>query len=255
VSAPTLPHMTELQAPPGWRSIEFISDLHLQAQALSTFDAWRHYMGSTAADAVFILGDLFEVWVGDDLAQQPGFAADCAAVLQAAAQRVPVFLMHGNRDFLVGDGLLRSCGAVLLDDPTVLSFAGTRWLLTHGDALCLDDTAYMRFRAQVRSPQWQREFLAQPLEQRLAIGRELRAQSEARKNAQQQYANVDEDMVRAWLDAADAQVMIHGHTHLPADHDLGGGRQRIVLSDWDLAAHPPRQEVLRIGGAGAQRIA
>jgi UDP-2,3-diacylglucosamine hydrolase len=83
----------------------------------------------------------------------------------------------------------------------------------------------------------------------------LRTQSEARKNAQQQYANVDEDMVRAWLDAADAQVMIHGHTHLPANHDLGGGRQRIVLSDWDLAAHPPRQEVLRIGGAGAQRIA
>jgi UDP-2,3-diacylglucosamine hydrolase len=166
-----------------------------------------------------------------------------------------VFFMHGNRDFLVSDGLLRSCGAVLLEDPTVLSFAGTRWLLTHGDALCLDDTAYMRFRAQVRSPQWQHEFLAQPLEQRLAIGRELRTQSEARKNAQQQYANVDEDMVRAWLDAADAQVMIHGHTHLPANHDLGGGRQRIVLSDWDLAAHPPRQEVLRIGGAGAQRIA
>ncbi|AMO25191.1 UDP-2,3-diacylglucosamine diphosphatase [Ramlibacter tataouinensis] len=244
--------MTELQAPPRWRSVEFISDLHLQAQELETFDAWRGYMASTAADAVFILGDLFEVWVGDDLAQQPGFAADCAAVLQATVQRVPVFLMHGNRDFLVGHGLLRSCGAVLLQDPTVLSFAGSRWLLTHGDALCLGDTDYLRFREQVRSPQWQREFLARPLEERVAIGRAMRAESEARKDGQ--YTDVDEDAARAWLDAADAQVMIHGHTHRPAEHELGVGRRRIVLTDWDLRAQPPRQEVLRLGSAGAQRI-
>jgi UDP-2,3-diacylglucosamine hydrolase len=247
--------MTELQAPPAWRSIEFISDLHLQAQEPATFDAWRRYMAETAADAVFILGDLFEVWVGDDLAQQPGFAADCAAVLQAAVHRMPVFLMHGNRDFLVGEGLLRGCGAVLIQDPTVLSFAGKRWLLTHGDALCLSDTGYLQFREQVRSPQWQREFLAKPLEERLAIGRALRAQSEAHKSEQQEYAQVDDDAARAWLDAADAQGMIHGHTHLPANHDLGGGRERIVLSDWDLAGQLPRREVLRLTSAGAQRVA
>jgi len=246
--------MTELQAPSAWRSIDIISDLHLEAQELATFDAWCRYMAGTAADAIFILGDLFEVWVGDDLAQQPGFASDCAAVIQATTQRVPVFLMHGNRDFLVGDGFIRSCGAVLLEDPTVLSFTGTRWLLTHGDALCLSDTNYMRFREQVRSPEWQREFLSRPLEQRVAIGRELRAQSEAHKRQAAKYAQVDEDMARAWLDAADAQVMIHGHTHLPADHDLGKGRRRIVLSDWDPAAQPPRQEVLRLSSAGAQRV-
>ena len=254
MSVPPLPRMTELQAPPSWRSIEFISDLHLEAQQLATFDAWRAYMAGTAADAVFILGDLFEVWVGDDLAQQPGFASDCAAVIQATVQRVPVFLMHGNRDFLVGDGFIRSCGAVLLEDPTVLSFAGTRWLLTHGDALCLSDTSYMRFREQVRSPQWQSEFLTKPLEQRLAIGRALRAQSEAHKHAAMQYAQVDEDTARAWLTAADAQVMIHGHTHLPAEHDLGKGQRRIVLSDWDPTAQPPRQEVLRLSSAGVQRV-
>jgi UDP-2,3-diacylglucosamine hydrolase len=251
-----VPRIAELQAPPTWRTVEFISDLHLQAEEPQNFDAWRTYMGSSAADAIFILGDLFEVWVGDDIAQQPGFAADCAAVLQAAALRAPVFLMHGNRDFLIGDGLLRSCAATLLSDPTVLGFGGRRWLLTHGDALCISDRAYMKFREEVRSPQWQRDFLAKPLAERQAIGRGMRAQSEARKREGHtvDYSTVDEDSVKAWLVAADAGTMIHGHTHLPADHDMPGGLRRIVLSDWDLRAQPPRQEVLRVTAAGATRV-
>jgi UDP-2,3-diacylglucosamine hydrolase len=101
---PALPHFAELQAPASWRTIDFISDLHLQAAEPETFEAWRHYMAHTPADAVFILGDLFEAWVGDDAAGEPGFAADCAAVLHAAAGRMAVFFMHGNRDFLVGEG-------------------------------------------------------------------------------------------------------------------------------------------------------
>jgi len=252
--ADRVPAITELQAPAGWRTVDFISDLHLQASEHQTFEAWRRYMAQTPADAVFILGDLFEVWVGDDAAGEPGFAADCASVLQAAASRLAVFFMHGNRDFLVGEGFLHSCRATLLPDPTVLGFAGQRWLLTHGDALCLADTEYMRFREQVRAPGWQRDFLAQPLARRQAIARELREQSELRKRQAIEYADVDAAEAAAWLEAADAQVLIHGHTHRPAEHALGT-RRRIVLSDWDATATPARLEALRLTAAGAQRVA
>ncbi|HSH92360.1 MAG TPA: UDP-2,3-diacylglucosamine diphosphatase [Ramlibacter sp.] len=249
-----MPQFTELQAPASWRTVDFISDLHLEASEPQTFEAWRRFMRETPADAVFILGDLFEVWVGDDMAQQPGFAADCAAVMQACAEHAAVFFMHGNRDFLVGDGFLASCRTVLLQDPTVLGFAGRRWLLTHGDALCLADREYLAFRDQVRAPAWQREFLARPLAQRQAIGRDLRAQSEARKRSGAEYADVDAAAANAWLEAADAQVLIHGHTHRPADHGLAAGRSRTVLSDWDSNAKPARQEVLRLTATGLQRL-
>jgi UDP-2,3-diacylglucosamine hydrolase len=255
VIPPALPRFEELQAPGAWRAIDFISDLHLQAAEPETFEAWRRYMRDTPADAIFILGDLFEVWVGDDLAQEPGFAADCAAVLQAASGRAAIFFMHGNRDFLVGEGFLRACRTTLLTDPTVLGFAGQRWLLTHGDALCLGDADYMRFREQVRDPAWQRDFLAKPLAERQAIARELRRQSEARKRFAAEYADVDSAAANAWLEAADAQVLIHGHTHRPADHALGAAHQRTVLSDWDANAEPARQQVLRLTASGLERIA
>ena len=133
-------------------------------------------------------------------------------------------------------------------------FAGRRWLLTHGDALCLADTDYMRFREQVRAPGWQRDFLAKPLAERKAIARHLREESESRKRSAVDYADVDAAQARAWLEAADAQVMIHGHTHKPADHALAQGR-RTVLSDWDATSTPPRLEALRLTSAGARRIA
>ena len=253
-AAPAVPHFAELQAPLSWRTADFISDLHLEAGEPETFEAWRRYMADTPADVVFILGDLFEAWPGDDAASEPGFDADCASVLPAAASTRPVFFMHGNRDFLVGDGFLRGCNVTLLPDPTVFSFAGRRWLLTHGDALCLADTDYMKFREQVRSAAWQRDFLAQPLAQRQAIAREIRGESESRKRKATVYADVDETFALAWLEVADAQAMIHGHTHKPAEHVLGQGT-RTVLSDWDAAARPPRLEALRLTAAGAQRIA
>jgi UDP-2,3-diacylglucosamine hydrolase len=250
---PALPEFAELQAPAAWRTADFISDLHLQVSEPATFEAWRRYMAATLADAVFILGDLFEVWVGDDAAGEPGFAADCAAVLHAAAGRRPVFFMHGNRDFLVGAGFLKACRTTLLPDPTVLGFAGGRWLLTHGDALCLADVDYMRFREQVRAPGWQQAFLARPLAQRQAIAREIRDESESRKRSGLGYADVDSDAAQAWLEAADAHTLIHGHTHQPADHALGT-RLRTVLSDWDATATPPRLEALRITAGGLQRV-
>jgi len=255
VARPALPRFQELQAPGSWHTLDFISDLHLQAAEPATFEAWRRYMGSTPADAVFILGDLFEVWVGDDHAQQPGFHADCGAVLQAASLRTPVFFMHGNRDFLVGDGFLRACGVTPLADPAVLGFAGQRWLLTHGDALCLADADYLQFRGEVRQPAWQLEFLTRPLAQRQAIARGLREQSEARKRSGVPYPDLDGPAVAEWLGAADARVMIHGHTHRPAEHGVEGGRQRIVLSDWDAAAQPPRQQALRLTRDGFRRVA
>ena len=250
-----MPPFQELVAPPEWRTADFISDLHLQPSEPATFDAWRAFMRTTPADAVFILGDLFEVWVGDDAAAAPGFESDCAAVLRAAAGRVPVFFMHGNRDFLVGQGLMQSSGATLLDDPTVLDFLGQRWLLTHGDALCLGDRDYLKFRAQVRALDWQRDFLARPLAERKAVAQSLREQSEARNGSGLPDADVDALAAAAWLHAADAAVMIHGHTHRPADHALAGGRRRVVLSDWDAAAATPRMQVLRLSQVGALRIA
>ncbi|MGB4118516.1 MAG: UDP-2,3-diacylglucosamine diphosphatase [Polaromonas sp.] len=245
----------ELTAEPLWQSIDFISDLHLQASEPETFNAWQRYMQTTPADAVFILGDLFEVWVGDDVLNEHGFDDQCAHVIQQTGARMPVFFMHGNRDFLIGPGLMAACNTTLLVDPTVLSFNQQRWLLSHGDALCLDDADYMQFRQQVRSTDWQQTFLAKPLAERQAIARGLRQQSEARKDSGATYADVDAQAARLWLEQANSPTLIHGHTHKPASHDLGQGLQRVVLSDWDMAATPPRAEVLRLSAQGLQRIA
>ena len=244
-----------LQAPADWRAVDFISDLHLDPGEGATFDAWRRYMAGTPADAVFILGDLFEVWIGDDALGLDGFDAECASILRKTSQRIPVFFMPGNRDFLAGEGLMQAAGSRMLQDPTVLDALGQRILLTHGDALCLQDHDYMAFRARVRTPSWQREFLSQPLPQRRDVARGLREASESRKRAASDYADVDTGAARQWLQQAQALLMVHGHTHQPADHDLGDGMRRMVLSDWDAAARPPRLEVLRLDAQGLRRRA
>lgn len=246
--------VAELTAPPDWLKLDLISDLHLQASEPATFTAWQRYMQTTPVDAVFILGDLFEVWVGDDALVEGSFEAQCAQVIRQTAARVPVFFMHGNRDFLVGHDLMTACHTTLLNDPSLLTFHGQRWLLSHGDALCLGDTAYMAFRKQVRSADWQKTFLAKPLAERQTIARGLRQQSEARKQTGADYADVDTQAARQLLLQANASTLIHGHTHKPANHDLGDGLQRVVLSDWDVEAIPPRAEVLRLSRAGLQRI-
>ena len=240
-----------LEAPGGWRTVEFISDLHLHAADRPTFLAWQAYLQLSEADAVFILGDLFEVWIGDDAVSGDVFLQDCATVLTQAARQRPVYFMHGNRDFLVGGAFLDACGMVHLPDPCVFVFAGQRWLLSHGDALCLDDAQYQQFRTQVRSPGWQQDFLAQPLAQRRNTARELRNRSEARKRADPRGFDVDTAAARQLLLANHAQCLIHGHTHRPADHILGDPLRRVVLSDWDALALPPRGEVLRLSAASA----
>ncbi len=237
-----------------WQTIDFISDLHLQVAEPTTAKAWFDYMASTEssqADAIFILGDWFEVWVGDD--DEDPFAALCAAVMRQRSKRSELFIMHGNRDFLMGADLAERSGATLLADPTQLDFNGTSYLLTHGDALCTDDTSYMRFRELVRAPEWQAEFLAKPLDERKNIARQIRAQSQAQHGLTASYADVNEMLALEWLNTHGCDVMIHGHTHKPASHKLGSG-ERHVLSDWDAKAEPKRLEVLRLTADGLSRL-
>ena len=251
----TVPPFEELAAPPHWRTVDFISDLHLQASEPATVAAWQHHLQTTQADALFILGDLFEVWVGDDALREPGsFEAQGCALLRAATQRLPVYFMHGNRDFLAGPDFLAACGITGLADPTVLACGGQRHVLSHGDLLCLDDVDYQRFRIQARSADWQQQFLAQPLATRRAQARGIRQESEAKKQSGASYADVDGPAAVAWLQAAGAHTLIHGHTHRPAHHVLAPGLQRVVLSDWDAAALPPRLETLRLSSAGLERL-
>jgi UDP-2,3-diacylglucosamine hydrolase len=246
----------ELPAPPGWRTVDFLSDLHLDSAHRATLRAFARYLQTTPADAVFILGDLFEVWVGDDaIAERGSFEAQCCALLARAARARPLFFMPGNRDFLIGPGFTRRCAIPVLADPTVLPFAGHRWLLSHGDALCLDDVQYQRWRAQSRDPQWQAALLARPLPERRAQGRSARSQSQARKESGAAiYADVNAPAAIGWLRAARADALIHGHTHQPGDHTLAPGLTRHVLTDWDLDASPARAGVLRLSADGLRRV-
>jgi UDP-2,3-diacylglucosamine hydrolase len=167
-------------------------------------------------------------------------------VLRACGQRLALFFMHGNRDFLLGPQFLAHCQGRLLDDPCVLTVGGQRWLLAHGDALCLEDHSYLEFRAQVRSEPWQQAFLGKPLAQRQDIARQLRAQSQQQQAQRWErgegYAEVDAQAARQALQDAQAHTLIHGHTHRPARHELGDGLAREVLSDWDAQ----RAQVLRM---------
>ena len=250
MSATVLPFQ-ELQAPENWRMVDFISDLHLQEQEMATFEVWQTYMQNTTADAVFILGDLFEVWVGDDAVAHHIFLQQCASVLKSCAATKHVAFMRGNRDFLVGASFLNECQVQDLQDPTLLNFAAQKILLSHGDAGCLADTSYQEFRLMVRQETWQSTFLAKPLSEREIIARQLRMQSELlKKDPHTLYADVDDGWTSKWLAQTEAHSLVHGHTHRPDDHRLGSTQTRHVLSDWDAAAATPRAEVLRWHATG-----
>jgi UDP-2,3-diacylglucosamine hydrolase len=237
----------EITAPSRWKCVDCISDIHLDEGDLRTFEAWRHYLQSTRADAVFILGDLFEVWVGDDVIDVANpFQSACLAALLQAGERLDLYIMCGNRDFLMGPDLMHACKATPLDDPTVLVIAGQRILLTHGDALCIADTDYQTFRQTVRGTAWQNTFLAQPLPERQAIARRIRMQSESRKQGTNYFFDVDHQAASALLAATNSTLMVHGHTHQPGDHTLEAGGRRLVLSDWSLGSQPRRADVIRL---------
>lgn len=255
-AARALPASFEFGAPAGWRTVDFISDLHLSPELPATAAAWSRYLLHTPADAVFILGDLFEVWVGDD-ARSRIFEHRCVDTLAEAAGRRALAFMAGNRDFLVGPAMLRDSGLTGLPDPTVLSAWGQRLLLTHGDALCLADTDYQTFRQEVRSPAWQADFLSRPLAERTQIAAQIRRRSAERRRFDGA-ADADVDAAEAvrWMHAMGAAEMVHGHTHRPGSNTLAPGCRRHVLGDWDLDdGARPRAEVLRWRRDGFERVA
>lgn len=250
-----LPQFWEFRAPADWRTIDFVSDLHLQADRPRSVEALAAHLRHTPADAVFILGDLFEVWVGDDARHDP-FEARVGELLKEASAYRSLAFMAGNRDFLVGAAFLRECGAMLLPDPTVLVACGERLLLSHGDLLCLEDEAYQRFRAEVRTEAWRDAFLARPLAERRALAARMRAASaEHQRTGGELWADIDTATAVRWMHEAAAPVLVHGHTHRPGDETLAPGYLRAVLSDWDLDADPPRAGVLRLGIGGLSRVA
>ncbi len=242
-------------APATWKAIDFISDLHLAEDTPRAFEAWRAYMETTRADAVLILGDLFDAWPGDD-ARFEGFEAGCADVLRRASAARFVGFMVGNRDFLVGPAMTDDCGLHRLGDPTVVAAFGQRALLSHGDAWCLGDVDYQRVRPQLRSAAWQAGVLAQGLPQRKALARQLRQQSEQHASGRSpgDWADVDAPLAARWLEANAAPVLIHGHTHRPATEIFAGGATRHVLSDWSLDGGAERAELLRWSAGGFTRL-
>jgi UDP-2,3-diacylglucosamine hydrolase len=187
------------------------------------------------ADALYILGDLFEVWIGDD-AVEPENQRIITAIRTVADHGTPVAFMHGNRDFLIGDTFARMSGCRLLPDPTVIELNGEPTLLMHGDTLCTDDTEYQQFRARVRDPEFQREFLSQPVAKRSDIADHYRKESRERsKHKPMEIMDVNPDAVVNIMKQYQVRRLIHGHTHRPAIHALkidGQDAQRIVLGDW-----------------------
>lgn len=227
----------------------FISDLHLNAGAPATLRRFLQFCaGEAAAHAeLLILGDLFEYWIGDDTLDDDTDAVSrtVAAALRGLGERgVRVYVMHGNRDLLLGARFLRATGAQLLADPTVASIGGRELLLAHGDAWCTQDAEYMRFRASVRQEATQRQFLSGPRAARLAFMGAARAQSEAGKRAKaMQIMDVTPSAVDEALRASGQRVLIHGHTHRPAVHRFaidGEPAERRVLPDWDFDTDPVR---------------
>jgi UDP-2,3-diacylglucosamine hydrolase len=215
----------------------FISDLHIDASRPVIIERFLDFLKTEAreAAALYILGDLFESWIGDD-APDAVQAAAITGLRALTASGVPCFVMHGNRDFLLSAQFCRMSGAQLLPDPLIVTLYGETVLVMHGDALCTDDRAYQRLRATVRDPAWQRQFLALSIEARRALAGAARAGSQAHTAAMADtITDVNAESVAAALRGAGTATLLHGHTHRPAIHAFevdGMARKRIVLGDW-----------------------
>lgn len=218
-------------------AVLFISDLHLDPARPDIAERFLRFLDTEAstADALYILGDLFEAWVGDDDPEpEKQRAANCLAGISDTGK--PLFFMHGNRDFLIGEDFAKATGCTLLPDPSVVELYGDRVLLMHGDSLCTDDVDYQAFRTMVRNPLWQKAFLARSLEERAAIAMEARSRSLAASGAKPaEIMDVNQAAVEAAIREHGVQKLLHGHTHRPAVHrfDVDGREAtRIVLGDW-----------------------
>jgi UDP-2,3-diacylglucosamine hydrolase len=218
-------------------TVLFISDLHLDEARPQIITLFEELLRADArgAQALYILGDLFESWIGDD---DDSELADrvARALAELTGGGTAIFFMHGNRDFLLGDAYARRAGLTLLADPTVIDIDGERTLLMHGDTLCSDDAEYQKFRGIVRDPQWQRAFLAKPLDERRAFAAQARGESRRHTaSAKPEIMDVNAAAVAAAMREHGVRRLIHGHTHRPATHRFGldgRGAERIVLGDW-----------------------
>ena len=215
----------------------FISDLHLDASRPEITRLFLEFLENEAAkaDALYILGDLFEAWIGDDASDEVGDAvADALAKLHARG--VPCFYIHGNRDFLLGDAYARRARITLLPDPSLVEIEGEAVLLMHGDTLCTDDAPYQAFRKQTHDPKWQRAFLSRPVAERRTFAEQARAESKRyTKSVADAITDVNADAVSGTFREHAVRRVIHGHTHRPARHaDALDGKstERIVLGDW-----------------------
>jgi UDP-2,3-diacylglucosamine hydrolase len=218
-------------------AVLFISDLHLDASRPAVTAQFLEFLEreARAASALYILGDFFETWIGDD-AGQSDHAATLAGLRALTRAGVPCHVMHGNRDFLLGEGFCALTGAELLPDPVLITLYGRTALVMHGDALCTDDHSYQRLRATVREPSWQHRFLRLSKAQRRTLANAARDGSRAHTAAMEPtITDVNAESVAAVLRAAGTDILLHGHTHRPAIHALsvdGRDCRRIVLGDW-----------------------
>ena len=215
----------------------FISDLHLEAGRPEIGVQFLDFLSGEArdADTLYILGDLFEVWLGDD-DPNPYYAGMKAAIRELVDSGIPVFFMHGNRDFMIGDEFATETGVTILQDPELIDLHGEKVLLSHGDALCTDDVEYQRFRAMTRNPEWQAMMLAKTIQERIAHALEARQGSvEHGKSLDDEITDVNQSAVEALIRKHGVDILLHGHTHRPAIHEVRLGDRtatRIVLGDW-----------------------
>jgi UDP-2,3-diacylglucosamine hydrolase len=212
----------------------FISDLHLDPKRPNIVRAFLSFLQDEAqqADALYILGDFFEAWIGDD-EDEPFYAPILSALKTLTSDSTPCYIMRGNRDFLIGQNFCAQTGCQLLDDPYLIDLYGKPVLLMHGDSLCTRDEGYMNLRAQIRSGQWQKDFLSKSLSERRAIAQQLRnASKKASQDKASDIMDVTPEEVTNIMAEYNVELLIHGHTHRPAVHSLDNDKKRIVLGDW-----------------------
>jgi UDP-2,3-diacylglucosamine hydrolase len=220
-------------------STKFIADLHLRPEQPDMVALFVKFLHEQSLDpelqALYILGDLFEAWIGDDFVP-PGMDAAVNAISQLTNSGIDTYFMHGNRDFLIGDAFAAQTGCQLLPEYHVMNLYGTPTLLMHGDLLCTDDTDYLKFRKMVRNPLWQQDFLAKPVSERITIAQAARQESQQKtQQLASDIMDVNQDTVNHTMRKWQVPQLIHGHTHRPAIHELtinGTPAKRIVLGDW-----------------------
>jgi UDP-2,3-diacylglucosamine hydrolase len=235
----------------------FVSDLHLEAERPEIGEQFIAFLSgpARAADALYILGDLFEAWIGDD-DPSPYYAGMKAAIRELSDSGVAVFFMHGNRDFMIGERFAEETGVTILEDPCTIDLHGEKILLSHGDYLCTDDVEYQQFRTMTRNPEWRATMLAKSVEERIGIARQARDQSRASYGTLgEEITDVNQDAVDTAIREYGVDVLLHGHTHRPAVHPFHVDERpvhRIVLGDWyeqgsvlEWDADGPRLEELR----------